>query len=1280
MPAFEPGGAPARSDGGKQAIPKDGSATFISSMALRIHLPWGALLTALGFGAIAAGAAWLHAVDDVGHLYGQLALHAVGGMILGTAAWAFSERVAYAANLNTKPMLRLTLAGIVASYAGAWVASPHTELTAGAPSVVAPVLSVVLYAAAGILPLIAVLALLSFFETLFAAQRGGGNVASALKPVLSHAALGIALGAVTGFVAWSLREEIVSTVVAITGDAKRTSGWIDRRRALFTDVLRGSGCEVLVVPLEPAPVAAAKPERSLDRPARSLITREIAAQIHQQTGLCVADPTLVARALGEGARELRSTQVWKLADAIGASWIVRGTVELEQEQLAYSIRLGAFARGSGKGAWAAGEGVQSGPLSFSDELPPEAAFAPVVAQTVAQLGLPAAGGSEQSAATSAAHAFPRSPLELPADPGSAVERARRLQLLAAIGGNVDTAAEHLWERSLIALREAQPADEAVRVLRARAALHLYRRPYALTLLRGLPSGEAQVMHELAQGNLTRAEALAAQIADPASRLIIELELAEARLRYGVSVGARARRDILLKQYPGYAALLHPALSGEEWFQPISHELVQQQLAALGVQIEDNSVATPLRAIGSYLGEDMLMSNDMSRHAVAIERSYAPLWRMRAAGWRAQRAFDRLAEWDYYDALYAANRLALANPALAIAARRAQSAALMESVHELSPTFAGYPPLAAGVLWSLRSQQQTLAKPDLLLSERERRLNRDLIAWEGGETRTVRNVQGIASAEPAYYDEPPRAWRPAHHAGPADPARVEQRLRALAYTQYGFRNLLEAYQALQRAGRPREMQQVAAQAQERFMGSPEREAFLLALAEESGDTAAYVAILEQSLTDRPEEWDAYDRLARGQLAARHPEQAQRTLLAFPLFRGDRADARVLAGHAQAGAELLLDAGETDLARALLQLCMQYRTESAAHLRCELRLAQLDGQWSQAIAAGRQLYERYKDPWGIAYGASASFLIGETDEGFRLFFEASKQIEDMRPWWAALAGHRIAATPEDELIGFAHRWQALSGRTTVQNALRDHFLFNALLIDRAPGDKTVQGLIAMTQKNGDALYKAWITGYTAFKRGNFTAAADALAPLAMQDAVKADDTKAITAAALPYAVASLARASRVDEARALLDAWQQKLGRDFHVLLASAYMQALSGDTARALLSLWQAHLAWPALSGEATVPTFFQILETCEKLHEWTGDDRYRVLLLDLARRQGEVWPWPWAYSFEAKHAKDAAERARALAMALFLDPQSEHLAGFTKTQREAAAGWFQRNGPFTKKQ
>jgi len=1098
--------------------------------------------------------------------------------------------------------------------------------------------------------------------------------------VLSYAALGLVLGTITVAVAVTLREQIISTMVTMAGDKVRSSGWLDRRRALFTEVLRGSGCEVLVIPLEAAPSAEGETMPALDRAARSLITRTLAAQIHSYSGLCVLDPTLVARALGENMRELRATQPWRLANAAAASWVVRANAELDAEQRVLSLTLTAFVRGGTKGKWVAGESVQLGPISYSDDLPPEAALAPALAPAVAQLGLPRAEQAASDTAQDNAEAFPDSPLALAADVSSPSERARRLQLLAACGGGIDTATEHLWERSWIALREGNPADEAVRLLTARAALHLHRRPYALRLLHGLTSGEAHFVYELAQGNLTSAEALIAQINSPGERLIAELELQDARMHYGSAAGAHERRDALLKQYPAYAALLYPVLSGQEWFGSIPHELVQQQLIALGVQVQDNRFSVPLREIGSHLGEDMLLSSDMSRHAAAIERSYAPLWRARAPGWRQQTAFDRLAEWDYYDALYAANRLALASPALSVAQQRSQAGAAMEAVRELSPTLAGYPPLMAGVVWSLRSQQRGLERSGLLLNERERRLSRDLLVWEGGETETQRNVQTAAAMSLAYADEPPRAWRWAFEA--ADPASVEpdiaQRRRVLDYAQYEFRNLSEAHQALSRAGRTGEAQQLWAQAQVRFIGSPEREAFLLAIAEDAGDTAGYAKVLEQSLAGQPQEWGAYYRLARGQLQDRHPDLAQRTLLSFPLFRSEQADVNVLAANAELGGELLLDAGESQLAHTLFELSAHYAGESPAQRRSRLRLAQQGGQWTQVRDTGRELYERDKDGWGVAYASNAAFLIGESDEGFRIFFEGSKQIEDMRPWWAALAGHRIAATSEDELIGFARRWKALSGNASVEHRLRHHFLFNALLIDRAASDKTVQELIAMNDKSGDALYKAWVAGYAAFKRNNAAVAADTLLPL-VQDPAKAEANRAVAEPALPYAVAGLTRANRVQEARTLLESWQQKQGRDFHVLLARAYVQGLSGDTGRALGSLWQADFAWPALSGESTVPAFFQILETCERLHEWTGDERYRVLLMDLARRQREVWPWPWAYSFQAKHAKDAAEREYALGMALFLDPQSEHLSGFSKAQREAAAAAWQRNRPFKSK-
>jgi hypothetical protein len=1255
-------------------------------MALRFHLPWGFLLTALGYSVLSAGTAWLLAVDYDGHLYRQLTLHAMGGAILGTLAWAFSERVAYAANLNTNPAVRLLLAGLLACAAAAWVAAPYTEFTAGTPSLVAPFVAIVLFVAAGILPLVAMLALLSFLETLFAAQRGGGNLSLALRPVLSHAALGIVLGAVTGLAAWFMHEQIVSTVVSMTGDSARSSGWIDRRRALFSEVLRASGCEVLVVPLEATPAAAGEIAASLDRPARSLITREIAAQIQAQTGLCVTDPTLVARALGESTREIRGTQAWKLGEAAGASWLVRGTVALDPEQHAYAVTLALFARGAGKGTWAQAQSAQVGPIAFSDELPPEAAFAPALPDLIAQLGLPASGAKEREA-PAAPRAFPQSPTELAADPGSAVERARRLQLLALTYAHVDVAGEHLWERSLIALRDADAGDENARVTQARAVLHLYRRPYAVQLLRGLHSTEARAVYALAQGNLAQAEPLLPQLTDPTVRLIGELEVEEARMRYGRSAGSNERRDALLKQYPAYAPLLYAVLSGEQWFQPTGHELVQQQLTTLGVATTDDPLAVPLSTLAAYVSHDLFVSSDLSRRAVAVERSYAPLWRMRAAGWRAQRAFDRLAEWDYYDALYGANRLAIANPALEVVSRRGQAESLVEFSRELGPSFAGYPPLAAGVVWALRYRQQALTEPDPLLDERERRLRRDLIAWEGGETEVIRNVQSATKVPTgiAYLDEPPRAWQPAlPQEGSADdttsdPATAQRnlahQLRMVAYSQYGFRYLLDAYQALRRDGHAREAQQVAAQAQERFIGNSERENFLLSLAEESGDTAGYVAILEQGIGSQPEEWNAYYRLARAQLVARHPEQAQRTLLAFPLFRSSNANLPALAAQANAGGDLLLYVGEPTLSRMLYQLSAQYAAESAAGMRSQLRLAELAGHWAQARDWGRQLYERYKDPWGITHAARASFLIGESDDGFRAFFEGSKQIEDIRPWSAALVGHRIAATPEDELIGFARRWKALSGNSVAENSLRDHFLFNALLVDRSVSDKTVQFLLASTEKNGDALHHSWIVGYNAFQRADFAHAAEAFVGLAAQAAAKSESVRAISAPALPYAVASLARSGKMDQARALLGSSQEKLGRDFYTLLAAAYLQGMSGDHARALQTLWQAHVASPPLA-EATVSPLYQLLEACEKLQAWTGDDRYRQLLVDLARRQREIWPWSWAYAFEAKHTKDGAERE--LALASFLDPQSEHLSGFAKGQREAALAWLERNRPFKK--
>src|SRR5262249_21224777 len=166
------------------------------------------------------------------------------------------------------------------------------------------------------------------------------------------------------------------------------------------------------------------------------------------------------------------------------------------------------------------------------------------------------------------------------------------------------------------------------------------------------------------------------------------------------------------------------------------------------------------------------------------------------------------------------------------------------------------------------------------------------------------------------DEPPREWRAlsrsAREPSRADLERdVAQELRALNFSQYDFSHLGNAQQLLERLGQKDAAEQVALQAQSRFAGNPARDEFLLKLAERRRDSAGYASLIEQKIREQPEHWPLYYRLAQVHLQARKPEQAQRALLAYPLWRNDKGDAAVLSNQALEGGLLLLRAGEAEL---------------------------------------------------------------------------------------------------------------------------------------------------------------------------------------------------------------------------------------------------------------------------------------------------------------------------------------------------------------------------------
>ena len=975
----------------------------------RFHIPWGLLFAAFAFAAMGAAAALTLLTDFHGHLLVRVLLAAAGAALLGGAGWTFSERLANAVNLHTSPFLRLALPGVPAVYLATEAAGAFSELGVGAGALWPEVLCPLLYLAVGLPPLLGGTALIAGIETVLAARRGGGGVGESLRPIARYLLLGAALCGATIYASLWLPHEVISWVVAAAPNRVRESGWLQQEKRLFLDVHKNWSCDVLVVPF-----AGTAP--SVDRAARSLMMRYVSAELALRTGLCVADPTLVARALGARARSVEPREVRKLADAMHAGWIVYGSVMPEAGRQAFNLTLRVDRRNAPSAPWGTGQDLVWGPVEFSDELPPEAAFARIVHTAAEQLGIPMqeAEAPEPAALSSSPSALPSSPDALVVEAQAPLARARGLQLLAATYHPSDIGGEHLWERSLVALAALPAGDETARTLRARAALHLYRRPYALQLLQGLQLAEARALQALAQGNLSDAERLASDVTDALAALTLQLELESLRERYGRNAGQQERRRALLDTHPGYAALLYVPLSPTESFQPAAHELIRKALAENGVEVSGMFV----RLLTARIQLQSRLAADGPATAAAIEHSYAPLWRRQGHAWRTERAFDRVATWDEYDALYAANRAALVKGARAALSNPSDAAALPRLADALTTAYAGFPALQASVAAALAdpksatlSGSQTAA-PDALTQERARRFPGDVLAWEGGETDVERELRAkVPKSLPASdADEPPRPWRNAGEAqaGGSQPASAQRAalehearhyMRMQKYAWESFGTLERAIALQESIGSHEQAARLAQDATIRFVGDPARERYLMRRAEDNGDIPAYVALLHQKIREQPDQWSVYLRLASAYLRLHQPALAQQALLAFPAFQPGQSDEGAASGAvsvpaAEAGM-LLLSAGEAELARPLFALAAKHDPESMGGVSSRSSLAQIDGNWREARARAVELHERFQAERGAGAGGLVVIRAGRARDRVARILRSGEALRGPRP---------------------------------------------------------------------------------------------------------------------------------------------------------------------------------------------------------------------------------------------------------------------------------------------
>jgi len=204
-----------------------------------------------------------------------------------------------------------------------------------------------------------------------------------------------------------------------------------------------------------------------------------------------------------------------------------------------------------------------------------------------------------------------------------------------------------------------------------------------------------------------------------------------------------------------------------------------------------------------------------------------------------------------------------------------------------------------------------------------------------------------------------------------------------------------------------------------------------------------------------------------------------------------------------------------------------------------------------------------------------------------------------------------------------------------------------------------------------YPLFVDAYIALRKGQFDESVRAFSELASYYDI---ETTKEWGFALPYFALAAAQSGDKLELEKYLEG--TFFPNEWGTYLAKAVFNGLHGkhDEARrwlnAALQERPATEYWP-------LTTDYEYAEICTWLFDVTHDASYRQQALDWARSRRKVEPTSaWSHALVARLSDDDAERIEALAMAIYLDPQSAWAQQAPASLRSGADAWLKQHPPF----
>ena len=1109
-----------------------------------------------------------------------------------------------------------------------------------------------------------------------------------------------------------------------------TSAWHTAERTFYRSVLGKGHFDVLVVPFQVQ-------DHAFARDIRSLMTAKLTLAIAAAGTVSITDPYLVARALGESERRIDLEEVFSLANALDAKRIVVGYVGHNGKNemrltLHYYDRAGPgnFSQAYAPQPNQYGHLIPSDKLhsqhfenvAYSDLDTPIDAYTRLMPGMLKFLGL---GSAEKEAAKAIsrfdASGLPASPAAISSDKSEPARDAYHFQLLGALAPtSAERVRERFIEKSMLAVESMSPESPDYRALKARALMYLGLRPAAIQALGTPASAEEKHLLAMLNGNLLEVQRYRPQIPNGVRAVIAALEENSIAAAYSARDQKQSMEAVKTLKLPGEVWQFFAARAMTDWDQWMQHENIYVK-AVLDREfpIEGFTAGAMIRGATAVA--------DSSKIQTAANLSVLDHVRRQtekaADKWCCQALATQPGAFDYLDLIDGIGTDNLARRAKFLTGTQGRPQDSLQFLAQIEGTYKDHPQFAVA-----RAKAQLAMAKNAAGTEREGLLRSayatafDVWYWEQGQTRAASDAFVDVISRAGRHDYEPfdniyandYPFRPfyAYWQRPGDS--VKNARAALRYSTFDFAPVrqLEWSQG-QVAKQWNEVDALLKSIEDRFKGHPKRTELMAQSSVRRGDAAAAERFYREGIAAQPGDTSLYSQLGKLLFEDGAVRKSAQVFMSYPGLKSRSGVHPVgLANYAYEAGSLYYWSGEFTQAIPLYKVAAELGTGAGSSMASELRLSLLDSDYISALRGSLERARRYNSPHAYRDYLGLLHAMGHSKEAWDGFATLVRQIDAPQVWETALVGHRLQGATEAEIAAWVAQEPMRSAGQMYAHA--PIYLLRAGVIDRTPTkdlpalieaverpvwqlrgqftnvvrptpDPSVQivltapseailprGVFDVTPKTrvkSDLVYFA--EAYRALRAGDFDASRTAF-----QEAAKLFDLKNESLGyLLPYYGYAAARAKDLTAIEALLDQFSAEYQRfDYH--LAKAAIAAVAGKTDESMQHLKLALHRRP-FTEQRPVYTEYQYAELCELLFDATRNPLYREKALTWAKKMQKIQPWfAWAYATEAQLTTNGNDRRRAMAMAYYLDKNSERLASLPQADIEAAVKEFANRNPF----